>query len=543
MSSVVVLQARTNSSRLPAKVLLPIKQTPVVVLAAMRAANTGRNVIVATSRESSDDGLVSLIEHYGIGCFRGSLDNTLDRMVHALSGYDDQTVVFRLTADNVFPDGALLDEMESEFLARKLDYFCCNGEPSGLPYGVSVEVTRLCHLREAAFGNNSDYDREHVTPYIIRKFGLTYFEKYKNIKKGNFRCTIDCLDDYIGIQKVFSEVADPVAAPLLDLVSRLENLPFQPCSGFSAAKLVFGTVQLGGQYGIANTSGQPDKELCQALIKTAISNGVICLDTARGYGDSEAMIGQSLSRGWGGRAIVITKLSPLNECPPEASMDVVQAFVDASVFQSCAALQTQKLDVLMLHRVVHLSAWNGSVWQRLLDLQAAGVIGKLGASVQNPEELLAALRVPDIEYIQMPCNLLDWRWDAVIPKLLEARRSRELTIHARSSLLQGLLPSEEEKHWLRANVESASGVMDWLKDQVKNCNRLNVADLCLGFVNALEWVDGIAIGMENMHQLIENINYFSRPIMSPVQIDAIRRTRPKLSEATLNPALWRKENA
>ena len=109
MNSVAVLQARTNSSRLPGKVLLPIKGIPLAVLAAKRAANTGRNVIIATSLESSDDGLAALIQSNGLRCFRGSLKNTLDRFVSALSVYDDQDIVFRLTADNVFPDGALLD--------------------------------------------------------------------------------------------------------------------------------------------------------------------------------------------------------------------------------------------------------------------------------------------------------------------------------------------------------------------------------------------------------------------------------------------------
>ena len=110
---------------------------PLAVLAAKRAANTGRDIIIATSLEPSDDGLVALIQSYGLKCFRGSLENTLDRVVNALSAYNDQTIVFRLTADNVFPDGALLDEVEQEFLDNELEYLCCNGEHSGLPYGMS----------------------------------------------------------------------------------------------------------------------------------------------------------------------------------------------------------------------------------------------------------------------------------------------------------------------------------------------------------------------------------------------------------------------
>ena len=354
MRGVIVLQARTNSSRLPAKVLLPINGVPLVVLAAKRAGNTGRTTIVATSVEPGDDGLVALLESYGLTYFRGNLTNALDRIVTALAAYDDHAIVLRLTADNVFPDGTLLDEMEQEFLDEGLEYFCCNGEGSGLPYGMSVEITRLRHLREAAKVSTAEHDQEHVTPYVIRKFGAVFFEKYKDLKKGHYRCTVDCLDDYISIQQVFSNVIDPVSESSFELVRRLEHMPLQPFASAPTPKLVFGTAQFGSNYGIANSSGQPNLAQCQQLLKTAIANGVMYLDTASAYGNSEEMISTSLQDGWQGRAKIITKLSPLRDCPKTMSEAALNAFVDASVYKSCSALGRQKLDVLMLHSYLSL---------------------------------------------------------------------------------------------------------------------------------------------------------------------------------------------
>jgi aryl-alcohol dehydrogenase-like predicted oxidoreductase len=251
------------------------------------------------------------------------------------------------------------------------------------------------------------------------------------------------------------------------------------------------------------------------------------------------MVGQSLKGGWGGRAKIITKLSPLQDCPEDASGSTLNAFVDASIYKSCSALRVQRIEVLMLHRLSHLSDWNGEVWHRLLELQASGLIGELGASVQNPEELSRALGVPEIRYIQLPFNLLDWRWDSIIPKLLAAKASRNVTIHVRSALLQGLLASMDDRHWMRANVENASPVRDWLSKQVAVCQRANVTDLCLGYVNAMPWIDGIAIGVDNIGQLRENIGYFTSPGLTEAQVDEIENTRPRLDEATLNPALWK----
>lgn len=497
---------------------------------------------MATSSEVSDDGLAALVEANGLRCFRGSLENTLDRVVNALSGFDDQTIVFRLTADNVFPDGALLNEMEAEFLAQGRAYLCCNGEPSGLPYGLSVELTRLSHLREAARASSDPFDQEHVTPYVIRKFGRTYFDKYKGLGKGNFRCTIDCLDDYLAVQKVFSGVHEPTRVSCFELVRRLESAPLQPAGGRIVPSLVFGAAQLGSRYGIANKTGQPGNKACEELIKTAIANGVMYLDTARAYGVSEEAIGDALKSGWEGRVKIITKLAPLQDCPGDASPSVVRAFVDASVFHSCAALRVRKLDVLMIHRAAHLTAWSQAVWERLVELQTSGLIGALGVSVQKPDELLAALNVPQVRYIQMPFNLMDWRWDAVIPKILAAKGTRSLTVHVRSALLQGLLPSMDDDHWRKANVEVPESIRHWLSHQVERFQRESITDLCLAYVAAQPWMDGVAIGMESMAQLADNIHLFGKSALTEAQTTAIQQDRPKLSEATLNPALWRQQS-
>jgi spore coat polysaccharide biosynthesis protein SpsF (cytidylyltransferase family)/aryl-alcohol dehydrogenase-like predicted oxidoreductase len=539
MKCIAVLQARTNSTRLPGKVMLPVNGMPMVVLAAKRAANTGIDVIVATSSSSSDDGLASLIISYGLRCFRGSLENTLTRFVDALSEYNDETIVFRLTADNVFPDGRLLEEMLHDYLDRDLHYLCSTGEPSGLPYGVSAEVTKLKYLRDAATNATSPYDQEHVTPYIIKNFGYAYFQKYSRLNKSHYRCTVDNLDDYIVIQSVFADVDDPVQESTISLIKKLETVPFQPHGKCPTPKFVLGAAQLGSNYGIANTTGQPDKKQCQELIKTAVSNGVVYIDTARVYG-SEEVIGQSLKGGWERRVKIITKLSPLEDCPENVVKASLSAFVDASVYKSCSMLQLQCLDVLMLHRASNLSDWDGGVWKRLLELKHSGVIHELGASVQTPDELSKVLLNPEITYIQLPLNIMDWRWDSKLSEIIAAKASRKLTIHVRSVLLQGLLPSLNERHWEKANVLESNHIRDWLLNQVDICNRLNVIDLCINYVNAITWVDGIALGVENMTQMLENIDYFNRPALNEDQVANIRKTRLKLDEDTLNPALWKK---
>jgi len=540
MNSVAILQARTNSSRLPCKVLLPINKTPIAVLAAQRAANTGRDVIVATSNESTDDSLSEILKTYGIPYHRGSLNNTLERVVLALDDYSDETLVFRLTADNIFPDGKLLDEIEKDFKERELEYLCCNGMNSGLPYGMSAELTKLGHLREALQNTTSPYDLEHVTPYIRRKFGDKYFEKYKSLNKGLYRCTVDCLDDYLNVQKVFSGVLNSVEIGSIELINLLINTRYQPSSFLSVDKLVLGAAQLGLNYGITNSSGKPDKGIAEQLLKTAISNGVMYLDTARAYGNSEEILGDVLSTGWQGRAKIITKLSPLNDCPKNSTPEIVNAFVDASFFQSCSNLRVSKLDVLMLHRASQVFDFKGAVWKRLLKYKADESVEFLGVSVQSPEELETVLNIKDVSFIQMPFNILDWRWNDIIPKIIKEKKDRQLVIHVRSALLQGLLLTDTKKHWYKANVEEPENIINWLQNQTSSNHKQVIAEYCLNYVKSLEWVDGVVVGMETVEQLNENIKIFSTTALSHTTQNASTESPPFVSIKTLDPSCWRK---
>jgi len=537
VNSVVVIQARTNSSRLPGKVLLPLNGIAIVVLAARRAANTGKHVLVATSKEASDDALVRVLQDNNIAYYRGSLDNTLERVVSAVVAYDGDALIFRLTADNVFPDGTLLDEMEEDFLQRGLDYLCCNGERSGLPYGMSAELTRIRHLRQAVETTQSQFDKEHVTPFIRRQFGEAYFEKYLSLGKGYLRCTIDCLDDYQLVQRVFASVDDPVTAPVFELLKYLEAI--SPPRAPGACKLILGTAQLGMRYGIANVTGQPSQQVASTLVKRAISQGVAGIDTARAYGSSEMVIGSVIRSGWEGRVRIITKLSPLAECDAKTPRSTVQALVDTSVLASCLSLGVQKLDVLMLHRASHLYEWGGTVWNRVKHLQQEGRIAQLGASIQSPNELAWCLEVPEIQFIQLPCNLLDWRWDEWIPKVLAKKKETGLKIHVRSTLLQGLLVSRDLLHWQRAGVADPASVITWLEAQASAYNKNSIASFCLTVMASQAWVDSIVAGVENQQQLEQNLMAVSNDLISESAVADLMARRPRLDEATLNPASWK----
>lgn len=538
MNCIVVLQARSSSTRLPGKSLLHFRGLPLVVLAAKRAGSTGIPVIVATSDDPSDDVLASTLAEYGVACGRGSLEDVLGRFVQLLTEYPDDTLVVRLTGDNVVPDGMLIKDVVEFYLSESLDYVTTATVESGLPYGVAVEVTRLAHLREANRNAVTKNDREHVTSYISRTFGATVFSLYRHLGRGHFRTTVDCLDDVSSLHRIFPENEDPIAVPWHTLVDRAQLGLFQPTDGAPVAKLVLGTAQLGMPYGIANVSDVHDRER-RDMIKVAIGEGMQALDTAAAYERSEELIGSVMATGWSGRCKVITKLSPLSEISDSASEQEVAAKVEAGVLRSLLSLRQSRIDTLLLHRVKHLTAWGGAAWRTLLGMQANGQIGTLGVSVQSPDELLFALNVPNVIHIQLPFNLLDHRWKSSLGILRDARSRSAITVHARSALLQGLLGSEDFNLWRRAHVNDPGSLIGWLSTQAAEHGRYSVNDLCLAYVRSQDWIDGVVVGCDNLAQVKQNVALFRAPLLSEDACEKLLKNRPYVRDESLDPASWR----
>ncbi|MEM4360378.1 MAG: hypothetical protein QXT45_07620 [Candidatus Bilamarchaeaceae archaeon] len=204
MKVIAVLQARLGSTRLPAKALLPICGFPMAILAAKRAQRNGLQVIIATSTSSLDDILAHIAQEVGITVVRGSIDDVLGRFVQATANLPEDAIVVRLTSDNVFPDADFINIALEQFLMKKNIQLLATTEESNLPYGLSIEVFRCGVLREAAKKALTPYQREHVTPWIRSTYGVHSLMIPSLPKEwGALRCTVDTLEDYECVWKVF----------------------------------------------------------------------------------------------------------------------------------------------------------------------------------------------------------------------------------------------------------------------------------------------------------------------------------------------------
>jgi spore coat polysaccharide biosynthesis protein SpsF (cytidylyltransferase family)/predicted oxidoreductase len=535
IKSIVLIQARFNSRRLTGKSLFPIEGFPLVVLTALRASNTGKDVLVLTSDQPSDDEICIALNKYGIKYFRGSLYDVLDRFYHALTDQPDERVVFRLTADNVLPDGMLLDEMESEFLKTDSDIMNCCPKISNIPYGVSAEVTRVKSIRKAFICSKDLYDREHVTPYIYRNGKSQVFKSSRMMGWSNYRVTIDTYDDYISVKSLFASVKDVVHEPIYSLMNNFSKMKYRPYYEPSIKPMTLGTVQLGLKYGITNTAGMVKREEAIEIIKKSITEGVEFIDTAAAYGVSELVIGEALSGGWLDRVKLITKLRPFSfdEYSDQRSWSIA---LRNSFYQSCINLRTDKIDVLLFHRFENTLI--PALINEALKLKAEGLVSQIGVSVQSPSELECVLKNNDFTFVQLPFNILDSRWSNMINDIQKARLQRNLIVHARSSLLQGILCSKLDSHWLKAGLSNYKELIDWLSTSYKKFHKMSVSDLCIGYVNSQSWIDSVVIGVDSVSDLYSNLQSTSMPLMAQDDLRLIEESRPSVNSESLNPSAW-----
>jgi len=200
MRKLVLLQARSSSSRLPQKSLLKIKNLPLIGFIYKRIKSKKYKVVVLTSKDKSDDYFSSVLEYLKINFFRGSLKNVKKRFLSYTKEYDDNDIIVRLTGDNILVNRKIIDISIDQLIKRNKNYLYTNPKLSGLPNGISVEVFRLNHLRSNK--SNSASDREHVTYSFEKKLENTV--KVKKVKKfwKNTDCTIDYLDHYLKLKKI-----------------------------------------------------------------------------------------------------------------------------------------------------------------------------------------------------------------------------------------------------------------------------------------------------------------------------------------------------
>jgi spore coat polysaccharide biosynthesis protein SpsF len=222
-----ILQARFTSRRLPGKVLMPILGAPMLEhhIARLRRSLRISRLVLATSVDASDDPVAGLARKLGVDCYRGSLEDVLERFHAAAARYRARNIV-RLTGDCPLADWEIIDRVIELHELSGAD-FASNTIERTYPRGLDVEVFTGAALERAQSEAMSPYEREHVTPYIEdhpEHFSVANLAADRNL--SHWRWTVDEPEDFRFVEQVYGKLYP--AKPdfrTADIVALLEREP------------------------------------------------------------------------------------------------------------------------------------------------------------------------------------------------------------------------------------------------------------------------------------------------------------------------------
>ena len=204
-----ILQVRVGSGRLPNKALLFGYDKSLIEHQVERIlfSKFADNLVVATTKKKEDKIFNKLLNYKKVSVFRGSTNNVLKRFYDCAKYYKSDIVV-RLTGDCPLIDYKLIDKALIYFLKNDYDYVN-NINTMFIPDGLHVEIFNFHTLKLAYKKAKSKFDKEHVTPFILKNKKLFKLKKINSKKKytiNNLRLTLDYIEDYYLIKKIYDEL-------------------------------------------------------------------------------------------------------------------------------------------------------------------------------------------------------------------------------------------------------------------------------------------------------------------------------------------------
>jgi len=261
-------------------------------------------------------------------------------------------------------------------------------------------------------------------------------------------------------------------------------------------KIVLGTAQFGLDYGISNKQGKTHRKNIPDILNYAHKNRINFLDTALSYGNSEEVIGSIRStQAWN----IVTKTKNFKNklINNDDANELRRSFE-----QSLVKLNRDRVYGLLMHDCNDLFKPGGEkLFKEMKCIRSLGKAKKIGASVYNIDQIYQLLDSYDIDIIQLPINIFDQR--LIKFNVLEKIKELNIEIHARSVFLQGLL---------LLPLDDVPSYFSQIKNQLENFTirakelSLSKLELALAFVQSINEIDKIVIGINSLGQLYEIIN-------------------------------------
>jgi len=225
--TVVIIQARMNSSRLPGKVLRDLGGRTVLahVIERCKAIKNADVICCAVPESTESDPVAAEAEKNGATVFRGSEEDVLSRYYEAAKMLSAD-VVLRVTSDCPLIDPGICASVIQLLETKGVD-FSTNNAPPTWPHGLDCEAMTFACLGRAHQEVTDPQERQHVTLFIRR---------HPNVRRTNLsgpggpllshRWTLDYSEDLDFLRALFNVL--PVKPKLPNYEQILDTLNAHP---------------------------------------------------------------------------------------------------------------------------------------------------------------------------------------------------------------------------------------------------------------------------------------------------------------------------
>lgn len=223
-----IVQARSGSSRLPNKILLPFYNGKCILELLIEKLKQIKNakVIIATSINPNCDRIEIVAKKSNAFCYRGSEEDVLQRFIDAAINFNADSII-RVCSDNPFLDLSSIKQLIDyvNMLEDAPDYvsFDISGTPSiKTHYGFWTEYTNIQTLKKVKSLTDEKLFHEHVTNYIYSHpdfFNIKWINGPDCLAgHKNIRLTIDTEEDFINAQIIYKELCSIDPYPTIDKI-------------------------------------------------------------------------------------------------------------------------------------------------------------------------------------------------------------------------------------------------------------------------------------------------------------------------------------
>jgi len=234
VKTLIIIQARMNSTRLPNKVMLPLAGAPLLqrmIERVQAVSESDVDLIVATTNEKSEEPIRALCKSLSVKCFDGHPTDLLERHYEAAK-HEQADVVVKIPSDCPLIDPIVIAKVLRYYREniQQFDYVS-NLHPATYPDGNDVEVMSFATLEYVHHKAKKAFEREHTTPYIWERpekfrIGNVLWESGLDFSMSH-RWTIDYPEDYYFIKTVYDELwrdSNPIFS-LYDILALMEAKP------------------------------------------------------------------------------------------------------------------------------------------------------------------------------------------------------------------------------------------------------------------------------------------------------------------------------